>query len=251
MFLCSGFKIYALFGLIGFASPVEAGPPFITDDPGTAERGSFEFRMGFAGEFAKGDDALAAPELELAYGATERLELAIGTALNHGLPSGATNQSGFADLTFGAKYRLVDQAFGAPFSLTVAPSITAPTGSEGKGFSDGEWAGRMPIIIGLEAGAWSFAAEAGWNKTFDGSGRSGEMIDTGFLIQNQVSERFNLGAEINGTHERAPGGVSAWIATFGAIYDLTDSVAVMGNIGAGLDTHAPDTMATLILQIVF
>lgn len=233
------------------ATAAFAGPPFITDDPGTAERGSFEFRLGASYEWADGDDGLAAPELELAYGVTERLELAIGTSFAHAFRTGSSNQSGFSDLSFGAKYRLLDQANGAPFSITTAPSISAPTGSESKGFSDGEWAGRLPIIVGFEAENWSIAAEAGWSKLFDGSGREGEVIDTGFLVQRQLTERFNLGAEINGTHERADGAGSAWIATVGAIYDVSDSIALMGNVGAGLDDDAPDATATLILQIVF
>jgi hypothetical protein len=240
-----------VFGMLLAASPVSAGPPYITDDPGTAERGSFEFRLGIAQEWADGDDGLAAPELELAYGVTERLEIAVGTALNHAFRSGVSNQSGFADLSFGAKFRLLDQANGAPFSITTAPSISAPTGSESKGFSDGEWAGRLPIIFGYEGEAWSIAAEAGWSKSFDGSGRDGEVIDTGLLLQRQITERLNLGAEINGTHERTRGGVSAWVTTVGVIYDLTDSIALMGNVGAGLDRDAPDATLTAILQIVF
>lgn len=240
----------ALFAL-SLAAPAQAGPPFITDDPGTAERGSFEFRIGAGYEAAKGDDALTAPELELAYGLTERIELAIGTEIGHALRQGAADSTGFGDLALGAKIRLIDQAQGAPFSLTTAPSISAPTGSESKGFSDGEWAGRLPLILGYEGDGWSVAAEAGWSKRFDDSGRDGETIDTGFLIQRQMTERLNLGAEINGEHERARGGHSAWIATVGVIYDLTDSVAIMGNVGAGLDRDAPDATGRLLLQVVF
>jgi hypothetical protein len=228
-----------------------AGPPYITDDPGTPERGVFEFRIGAAYEAAKGDDALAAPEAELAYGLTDRIELSVGAAFEHALAAGGSDASGFGDVALQAKIRLIDQASGAPFSLTTAPSITAPTGREGKGFSDGEWGGRLPIILGFEAEAWSVSAEAGWSKVFDGSGRAGEVVDTGFLVQRQISERLNIGAEIHGDHERAPGGRSAWITTIGLIYDLTDSIALMGNVGAGLDKDAPDATGRLLLQAVF
>jgi hypothetical protein len=237
--------------LLVFSGTAAAGPPFVTDDPGTAEAGSLEFRLGASAEFSEGENGLAAPEIEFAYGVTPRFEIAIGTALNHAFRTGLSTQTGVADLSVGAKWRLIEQGAGAPFALTVAPSFSAPTGSERKGFSGGAWAVRLPLVLGYETGGWSIAAETSWSSQLNGAGRAGEIWDAGLLVQRHIGERWTIGAEIHGEHERARGGVSAWVATIGAIVELDDGVAIMGNLGAGLDRDAPDATTTLVLQIVF
>jgi hypothetical protein len=54
---------------------VQAAPPFVTDDPGTAEFGHYDLYIDTQYAHRSGDERGVLPGTQLNYGATEHLEL--------------------------------------------------------------------------------------------------------------------------------------------------------------------------------
>ena len=117
--------------LAGAATPVVAGPPYLTDDPVPTDLGHWEIYSFTAGEGHRSElDADAG--LDLNYGAVERVQLTatLPLSFSHDRLDGWRSSTG--DVELGIKYRVVHKEK-AGFSVAVFPRAILPTATNARG----------------------------------------------------------------------------------------------------------------------
>jgi hypothetical protein len=96
-----------LFALVPL--PSYAGPPFLTGDPDTVERGHWENSVGVERENRHGERLDRLPTFEVNYGVREGLEFSFESAWLRLREDGAPGRNGVDNSIIGLKWRLLEQ----------------------------------------------------------------------------------------------------------------------------------------------
>jgi hypothetical protein len=112
-------------------SLVQAGPPFVTDDPEPPPPGGWEINIPFMLERSPGKTEMNAPLFDFNYGLPDvqlKLEVPIGIVHNDGDGTAA----GAGDLLLGVKWRFLNNEE-SHLQLGVYPQLLIPTGDHARG----------------------------------------------------------------------------------------------------------------------
>ena len=225
-----------------------AGRPLLTEDAGTVEKGAREIELAFDHARDNNRDKYYIPSLQIAYGLTERIEIAAGMPYIFLHPKESGRVDGAGDLYAYLKYRVWGERDLYP-ALTLKPFLKFPTADENKGLGSGK------TDFGLTAGfSESFM---GFNLHGDGTylvfgekdvtdqmslGLAGEFeIAKGI---NFVSE-FRYGNNFNSSRKDDPASFMAGLQTeiAGALFDA--------GLTLGLNNAAPDYVFTVGVTLKF
>ena len=146
------------------ATPVSAGPPFVTDDPDTPDKGHFEINL--AGQYTRfnGGSTANIPSLEVDYGVLSNLEATILIPLGLSQVSGVGTNVGFGDVELSLRYRFIEEDFwGWRPAVAIAPQINLPSGSEARGLGAGRTTGFIPIWASKDINQWTVFGGGGLN----------------------------------------------------------------------------------------
>ena len=136
------------------AMPAEAGPPFVTDDPDTPDKGHFEINLAAQYTRFNGGSAANVPSLEVNYGVLSNLQATILVPLGLSQVSGVGTNVGFGDVELELKYRFIEEdSWGWRPAVATAPQINLPTGSEARGLGAGRFTGFIPIWAQKDIGS--------------------------------------------------------------------------------------------------
>jgi len=108
---------------------LSAAPPLVTGDVPTADKGHFEWNVGFLSTKSSGIEQL--PASELIYGLTNRLEITAGTPFIR-----SANQQGFGDVTLSTKAVLVPESEQYP-GIAASYELKQDNGDANKGLGTG------------------------------------------------------------------------------------------------------------------
>jgi len=201
-----------------------AGRPLLTEDAGTVERGAVELELAFDQARDDNRDKYYIPSLQVAYGLTERIEIAAGLPYIFLDPKGGEKEEGVGDLYAYLKYRVWGERDLYP-ALTLKPFLKLPTASESKGLGSGE-----PDLGLTAAFSESFA---GFNLHLDATytilGEEGvtDPLSLGLAGEFEITKGLNFVSEIrcannfNSKHKDDPATVMAGFQAeiAGAIFD--------------------------------
>ena len=125
-----------------------AGPPFVTDDPDTPDKGHFEINLAAQYTHFLGGSVASVPSLEVNYGVLGNLEATVLVPMNLSQVGGVGTNVGFGDVEVSLKDRLVEEdAWGWRPAIAIAPQINLPSGSEPRGLGAGRVAGFIPVWL--------------------------------------------------------------------------------------------------------
>jgi hypothetical protein len=175
------------------ATRAQGGPPFLTNDPGTPGNGNWEINVAGMYTRAPGSSTYQAPQLDINYGAGERVQLTFEVPYVLQYSNGGTRQGGWSNASFGAKWRFFDQGDGG-WQLATFPQVEAggSAAAQARGIAiDGprlflpiEIAKRLgPVDVNLEAGYY-FPQHGPRERTF------------GLVVGRALTSRLELDAEI-------------------------------------------------------
>lgn len=126
--------LYSLFLMTIFTNILHAqsgGPPMITDDPGTPEIGNWEINFSFNSDLKKYEKEFETPLMDINFGYNERTQLKVEFPYLFTKSVPGEYQGRFGDVTFGIKYRFLDEnRFG--IALSIYPQITVATETEAR-----------------------------------------------------------------------------------------------------------------------
>jgi hypothetical protein len=235
--------------LLLFASGARAETPrdFCPDRPGlgtppcTIERGRFAAELGLVDwTHDDGEDDIAAGDVLVRYGLTDRLEMQIGwTAYTH-VRTPSDSFSGTGDV-FVALRQNLHNPDGSGFSVAVMPYAILPTASNGVGA--GDWGAGVLVPVSYELPGrieLELTAEADAAVDEDGDGRHfayGAILG----LDVPVSDAVEATVELSARRDRDPAGATTeLLAGLSADWKPTDNLQLDVGANAGLNRESPD-----------
>lgn len=206
----------------------QAGPPLITDDPGTPGDGHWEINLAWTTERSADAHKDEAPLADINYGVGDRVQLKFEMPWIVG--TGRAN-NGFDDALVGVKWRFFDQGDGGwqvsmyPQASFLPPELHHASPAEsGVGY-------LLPIEVQRDFGAFDAGIEVG-RTLAPGSGDDGWIA--GFAMGRQLSERFELLGEL---HDEITGSAGAHELIFnvGTRAKLAEHLTLLASLGTDVD----------------
>jgi hypothetical protein len=205
---------------------VQAGPPYLTDDPEPVGLHHGEAYLASTAVFGADGFNGPVPLLEANYGAATDLQLHLVLPFVLSAGGGGASQYGLGDLELGAKYRFVDEEQ-AGIQVGVFPIVTIPTGASSKGLGEGSATLFLPVWLQKSIGPWTSYGGGGYRIR---PGPDGWFL--GWLVQRRVGP-VAIGAEVfhQTDSERALAGASGF--TVGLVADLGEHHHLLASFGGG------------------
>jgi hypothetical protein len=222
----------------------QGGPPLITDDPGTVEKGHWEVNVALTAERTEEERAFEAPLLDINYGLTERLQLKYEAAFLVVDEPGDEPRGTISNSLVGVKWRFLDEdRHGVAMSFDPQVEFNNP----GMKQSDRELAGDgtqvlLPIEISRTFGRLSLGAEVGYNFIeFEG-----DEWKYGLAAGYALTDRLQLLAEVAGVvdddfHRTTP------ILNAGFRLELRDDLTLLFAAGRGLRSSLAEDDPSLLV----
>jgi hypothetical protein len=207
------------------ASPVGAGPPFLTDDPEPTDLRHWEIYAPLFEISGQGSDYGGSFGAEFNYGAAPDVQVTVGVPLAYAHDS-AGKHSGLGDLEMSVKYRFFhDEAAG--ISIAAFPGISLPTATHGLG-SDHVTA-LLPIWGQKDFGPWSVFGGGGYAINPGQGNRN--YWSGGVALTREVSDDLLIGIEADRQGADAADGHASTSLGVGAIVQLPKPFRLLASAG--------------------
>jgi hypothetical protein len=174
----------------------QAGPPYITNDPGTPGDGNWEINLASMTTRSAGVTEWQIPQIDLNFGLGDRIQLTY--EVPYVVQSGDGAQaSGFSNAYPGIKWRFLDQGEGN-WQMSVFPQFETAGSASAQRQGLAEQGSRLlvPFEVAKSVGPLDLDFEAGYYFAHRGP----EERILGFVAGHKFSARLELDAEIYNDH---------------------------------------------------
>lgn len=241
-------RIRCLWLGIGFLmaiDSVQAGPPFVTDDPEPTPPGGFEINLPFILERTPGETEMDAPLFDINYGlpgAQLKLEFPIEIMHKHG----DGTRAGAGDLVLGVKSRFFNNEE-SHLQFGIYPQLLVPTGDSARGFGEGRPAFLLPVVAQKSWDKWTLYGNVGyWWQT---AAQTRNYLYAGAVLERDIAEQLTLGFELFGNSPKERGSQPDLAFNLGGAWRLNAHLNLLFAGGRDIvgDTRA---MAYVGLQVL-
>jgi hypothetical protein len=171
----------------------QAGPPFLTNDPGTPGNANWEINLASMQTIARGTSAYQVPQIDLNFGVGDRIQLTYEVPYVLQTRTGQPPATGWGNGYPGVKWRFLDQG-DAGWQMSTFPQVE--TGGSRLARENGiAQAGPryfLPMEVTKKIGPLDVDFEAGYY--FAGHGPKERIL--GLCAGRAVTERLELDAEV-------------------------------------------------------
>jgi hypothetical protein len=226
---------------------VQAGPPFVTDDPEPVEYQHWEIYLAAQYKHDRAQDSSTLPHLEINYGAIPNVQIHLIAPLVYVKPAGESSQYGYGDTELGVKLRFIKETEYLP-QVGIFPMVEFTTGDAGRGLGNGRTQYFLPVWLQKSFGAWTTYGGGGyWINP--GYGNK-DWWQFGWQLSREITRHLTLGAEL---YYKTAGTTDSHDATgysAGAIINITENHHVL--FSAGQDINGPDYLSIYVAyQLTF
>jgi Putative MetA-pathway of phenol degradation len=217
-------------------APIQAGPPFVTDDPEPPPPGGWEINVPFIPERTPGKTEMDAPLFDLNYGLPNiQLKLEIPVAIVHNDNDGTA--AGVGDLLIGVKWRFLNNER-SQVQFGIYPQLLLPTGDRGRGLGDGGSAFVFPLLAQRNWEKWTLYGNVGY--WWQGADDTRNYFYAGAVLEREINKRLELGVELFGNSPKERGGRSEMAFNVGGTWKLSKHFNLLFSGGRDIvgDTHA-------------
>ncbi|HEX4534679.1 MAG TPA: transporter [Rhizomicrobium sp.] len=217
---------------LALATPVWAGPPYVTDDPEPTDFQHFEIYAFATGTSARdGRDGEAG--IDFNYGAAPDLQLTAVLPLAYETPRDAGTVAGIGNIELAAKYRFLHREdFG--WDVSVFPRVFLPSASHLVG--DRHASFLLPLWAEKDFAKWSTFGGGGCALN-NGDGAKNYCM-AGWALTREILPALHVGAEIYHQTADTRGGKASTGLGAGATYDLSINYHLMASYGPGIQNAA-------------
>ena len=189
--LCAGLVIAML--QCPSAAEAQAGPPFLTNDPGTPGNANWEINVGSEQWVAHGVVSYQVPQIDLNFGVGDRVQLTYEIPYVLQSSSNRPNASGWSNAYPGVKWRFLDEGEG-DWQMSIFPQMETGGSrlARDKGIAQAGPRYLLPLEIAKNVGEVNLDAEAGYYVA--GQGPKERIL--GFVAGRPVTQALELDAEI-------------------------------------------------------
>jgi hypothetical protein len=219
---------------IAFLSPgavlAQAGPPYLTNDPGTPGNGNWEINIASMQSIARGVASYQIPQLDLNFGLGDRIQLTYEIPYVVQTSSGQAAQSGWSNGFPGVKWRFLDQGEGG-LQMSIFPQVETGVSQLARQKGIGVAGPRylLPLEVTKKIGEFDVDFEAGYY--FPGNGPKERIF--GLVAGRSLTERLELDAEFydDRAYDASPHSTTL---DFGGRYKLHGGVIALFMAGRSL-----------------
>jgi hypothetical protein len=213
----------------------DAGPPFLTNDPGTPGNGNWEINIAAMQTSLPGVSSWQIPQLDINYGLGDRVQLTWESPYVVQSVSGERQASGWGNANPGVKWRFLDQGEDG-WQLSTFPmwqTSGSPAARENGIAVEGPRL-FLPLEVAKKVGAFSVDLEAGTYVPLHGDH---EHI-VGLVVGRPLTSRLELDAELYDDHVR---GAAPDLTTLdiGGRYQLHRAFYLLFMAGRSLRGNSP------------
>jgi len=213
---------------LGLAVVLNAGPPFLTDDPEPVDLNHWEFYVFGQGDHSTDYDAISGPAIEVNYGIAPNTQLHLIAPVANFSSAGSSWATGYGDTEVGIKYRFLDETDSFP-QVGIFPLAQLDTGNSSKGLGNGRTWYQLPLWLQKSWGHWTSYGGGGVAlNSAPGERNSGFA---GWLIQRDIGKYLTLGTELYWQGADAIGGPSSILANIGGSLNFTDKFNLLFSAG--------------------
>lgn len=238
--------ISLLFGLNALA---QGGPPMITDDTGTVEKGHFEINTAFTLEVGADGRLWGTPLIDFNYGTSKNTQLKIEIPYEVLHPNGQKSVYGLGNTNIGVRWRFRDGDEKGRLALSMYPQIEFNTpGSPARrlGIVDRGPEFLLPLQWEMHWGKTGVNGDVGYRFK-----RGQDEVIYGVLVGHEF-KGFDLLAEIHGTGERRNLNDSEVVYNFGTRIPLTKQATWIMSAGSSIRrSHDPKFIGYAGIQWTF
>ncbi len=171
----------------------QAGPPFLTNDPGTPGPAHWEINLASMQTVTRGAASYQTPQIDLNFGVGERIQLTFELPYVLQTESGRPLDSGWGNGYPGVKWRFLDQGEdGWQMSLFPQMETAGSLLARQKGIAEAGPRYLLPVEVSKNLRWFDVDFEAGYYV--GGHGPKERIL--GFVAGRSVTERLELDAEI-------------------------------------------------------
>lgn len=226
----------------------QAGPPFLTNDPGTPGNGNWEINLASVTTRSEGVTAWQIPQIDLNFGLGERIQLTYEVPYVVQTGNGASQVSGWGNAYPGIKWRFLDQGDGG-WQMSIFPQYeTAGSASAvQKGIAEPGSRLLLPFQVARSFGPLDLDFEAGYYFAHHGT----EERILGFVAGHKFTPRLELDVELYNDH--ATGALPNFTTgALGGRYRLGRGFILLFSAGRSIATSTGqiDFMSYLGVQIL-
>lgn len=209
------------------AAHAQAGPPLLTDDPGTPGDGRWEINLAFTVERRRTETVFEAPILDINYGLGERIQLKYEVPWLVLDEEGGGARNGLGNSQLGVKWRFLDEErHGVSMSVYPQLSFDNPTSSDERGLVEEGLELSLPVQVSRSVGPMEFTLEVGYVLV---EGREDQWL-CGLAAAWPVTEGFEVVGEVHGTATRGFE-EDELVFNLGGVVDLHENLSLLFSAG--------------------
>ncbi len=171
----------------------QAGPPYMTNDPGTPGHGNWEINLAVAPSLSRDGADLQVPQVDLNFGLGDRIQLTYEIPYVVTTESGQPRQSGWGNAIPGIKWRFLDQGEDG-WAASVFPQVETPGPAHARAVGIATPAPRylLPLEAARKLGPIDIDFEIG--QYFGGRGPRERIL--GVVAGRALGPRFEMAVEL-------------------------------------------------------
>jgi len=225
----SPFRVLAAIGLAIAGFPVvDAGPPFLTDDPDPVDLNHWEFYVFGQGDRTAESNTFSGPAVELNYGVAPDTQLHLIAPVAHASTPGEGWTAGYGDTELGVKYRFLTETDSRP-ELGVFPLAELATGSGPRGLGNGKTWYQFPLWGQKSWGPWTL--DGGGGMAINSAAGQRDHGYGGVLLQRDLGKYLTLGAEVFGQGADQVAGQGFALANLGGTVKFSENFNLLFSAG--------------------
>jgi hypothetical protein len=177
----------------------QAGPPYITNDPGTPRNANWEINIAEMTTIERGVDSYQVPQIDLNYGLGDRIQLTYEIPYVLQTSDDRPSASAWSNALPGVKWRFVDQGEGG-WQISTFPQFETRASSYAQRTGIAEEGPRLllPMEFAHAVGPVDLDFEAGYYFPWHGHGNEERIL--GFVAGHTFNPRLELDAELYDDH---------------------------------------------------
>lgn len=244
--------ILNLFTSVLIAAPhavsAQGGPPMITDDTETVEKGHWEINTAFTVERTEEGRLFGFPALDINYGMTKHTQLKVEMPWLVLHQNGQRSVSGLGNMNIGVRWRFRDEDDKRRVAMSIYPQFEFNTNNSSirRGLVDKGPEFLMPLQWQTKVGKYGINGDIGYRFK-----RGDDEMIYGVVVGREF-KRLELLGEIHGEGPRARPSESEVVYNLGSRVPVTKHTTLLLSAGQTLRrNHDPRFIAYAGLQVNF
>ena len=221
----------AILSALSLTAVLQAGPPFISDDPEPVDLNHWELYVFGLGDRTADANAISAPAIEFNYGVAPNTQFHLIAPVASVSSAGGGWTSGYGDTELGVKYRFIEETDSRP-QVGIFPLAELATGNGARGLGNGRTWYQLPVWAQKSWGPWT--TYGGGGVVVNPAPGNRDHGFAGWLVQRDIGQHLTLGAEIFDQGADIPGGRGSTIANAGGYLKFTESFNLLFSVGRSL-----------------